>query len=51
MLVLAIGEKYETLIYIRIQIQIQIIILIEKLSPLPGFEPGTSRVPSRCATN
>ena len=26
-------------------------ICIEKLSPLPGFEPRTSRVPSRCTTN
>ena len=35
-----------------IQIQInQLIVFIEKLSPLSGFEPRTSRVPSRCATN
>ena len=27
------------------------IIFIEKLSPLPGFEPWTSRVPSRCTSN
>ena len=26
-------------------------IFIGKFSPLPGFEPGTSRVPSRYATN
>ena len=38
--------------HIRIQIQInQLIIFMEKFSPLPGFEPRTSRVPSRCATN
>ena len=37
---------------ICIQIQInQLLICIEKLSPLPGFEPQTSQVPSRCAAN
>ena len=35
-----------------IQIQInQLLIFIEKFSPLPGFEPRTSRLPSPCATN
>ena len=29
----------------------QLLIFIEKFSPLPGFEPGTSPVPSRYATN
>ena len=29
----------------------QLPIFIEKFSPLPGFEPGTSLVPSRYATN
>ena len=29
----------------------QLLIFIEKFSPLPGFEPGTSRVPSRYANN
>ena len=34
-------------LYICIQIQInQLLIFIEKLSPLPGFEPRTSQVPS-----
>ena len=28
-----------------------VVIFIEKFSPLPGFEPGTSPVPSRNATN
>ena len=28
-----------------------LVIFIEKFSPLPGFEPGTSPVPSRNATN
>ena len=42
--------------YIRakvcIQIQInQLLIFTEKFSPLPGFEPGTSPVPSRYNTN
>ena len=37
---------------IRIQIQtIQLLIFTEKFSPLPGFEPGTSPVPSQYATN
>ena len=46
------GAEYILELYIGIQIQInQLIILIEKLSPLPGFEPRTSQVPSRCATN
>ena len=37
---------------IPIQIRtIQLLIFTEKLSPLPGFEPGTSPVPSRYATN
>ena len=37
---------------IHIQIQtIQILIFTEKYSPLPGFEPGTSPVPSQYATN
>ena len=41
-----------SVVYTHIQIQInQLLITIEKLSPLPGFEPWTSRVPSRCATN
>ena len=35
-------------LYIHIQIQInQLLIFIEKLSPLPGFEPRTSQVPSQ----
>ena len=39
-------------LYIHIQIQtIQLFIFTEKFSPLPGFEPGTSPVPSRYATN
>ena len=29
----------------------QLLISIEKFLPLPGFEPGTSPVPSRYATN
>ena len=34
-------------LYIRIQIRtIQLLIFTEKFSPLQGFEPGTSRVPS-----
>ena len=38
--------------HICIQIQtIQLLIFTEKLSPLPGFEPGTSPVPSWYATN
>ena len=39
-------------LYIRIQIQtIQLLIFTGKFSPLSGFEPGTSPVPSRNATN
>ena len=39
-------------LYIRIQIwTIQLPIFTEKFSPLLGFEPGTSPVPSRYATN
>ena len=39
-------------LYIGIQIQtIQLLIFTEKFSPLPGFEPGTSLVPRRYATN
>ena len=39
-------------LYIRIQIRtIQLPIFTEKFSPLTGFEPGTSPVPSRYATN
>ena len=39
-------------LYIRIQIRInQLLIFTEKFSPLPGFEPRTSPVPSRYATN
>ena len=35
------------IIYIGIQIRaIQLLTLIEKFSPLPGFEPRTSPVPS-----
>ena len=38
--------------YICIQIQtIQLLIFTEKFWPSPGFEPGTSQVPSRYATN
>ena len=33
------------------QVSNQLLIFTEKLSPLPGFEPGTSLVPSRYATN
>ena len=36
----------------RIQIRMnQLLILIEKFSPLLGFEPRTSEVTGRCATN
>ena len=39
-------------LHIRIQIWIdQLLIFTEKFSPLPGFEPRTSPVPSRYATN
>ena len=39
-------------LYIRIQIQtIQLLIFTGKFSPLPGFEPRTSMLPSRYATN
>ena len=45
-------DEYILELNIRIQIQInQLLIFIEKFSPLPGFEPQTSRVPSWCATN
>ena len=30
---------------------VTVLIFTEKFSPLPGFEPGTSLVPSRYATN
>ena len=37
-------------LHIRIQIRtIQLLIFTERFSPLPGFEPGTSPVPSRFA--
>ena len=46
------GDLTGLCLYICIQIQInQLLIFIEKFSPLPGFEPQTSQVPSRCATN
>ena len=39
-------------LYIPIQIwTLQLLIFTEKFLPLPGFEPGTSPVPSRYATN
>ena len=38
--------------HICIQIRtIQLLIITEKFSPLPGFEPGTSPILSRYATN
>ena len=46
------SAQYILELYIRIQIQIiWLLIFTKKFSPLPGFEPGTSPVPSRYATN
>ena len=41
---------FDTLHYTNFQ-TIQLHVFIEKLSPLPGFEPRTSPVPSGYATN
>ena len=46
------NAEYILELYIHIQIQtIQLLIFTEKFLPLPGFEPRTSLVPSRYATN
>ena len=46
------SAEYILELYIPIQIQInQLLIFVEKLSPLPGFEPRTSQVPSQCASS
>ena len=46
------SVEYILELYIRIQIQkIQLLIFTEKFLPLPGFEPRTSPLPSRFATN
>ena len=46
------SAKYILELYIHIQIKInQLLIFTEKFLPLPGFEPRTSPVPSRYATN
>ena len=42
------SAEYILELYIRID---QLLILTEKFSPFMGFEPGTSSVPSRYATN
>ena len=52
---LSIGHHKESIFlttFYHIQIRtIQLLIFTEKFSPLLGFEPGTSPVPSRYATN
>ena len=46
------SAEYILELYIGIQIRtIQLLIFTEKFLPLLGFEPGTSPVPSRYATN
>ena len=46
------SAEYILELYICIQIRtIQLLNFTEKFSPLSGFEPGTSPVPSRYATN
>ena len=46
------SAEYISEFYIHIQIRIiQLLIFTEKSSPLPGFEPGTSPVPSQYAIN
>ena len=46
------SAEYILELYILIQIRtIQLLIFTEKFSSLPGFEPGTSLVSSRYATN